>query len=123
MNILNARVVWFPKKLSYISYDYLSNDIDWEEEHLKKVRKYIKEDGLIFPGVAMFNPKVKKLEIHCGHYRFKIAKEFGYDGISVYVVDDYKDVLYLTKFTEKCYEHYLELKKIKDINKPESEFI
>ena len=83
----------------------------------------MEEDGLLFPGVVMYNRHVKKMELHCGHYRFKVAKEMGYDGIDVYEVNNYKDVLYLTKFTENCYKQYLELKKIKYIHEPESRFL
>ena len=121
--ILQAKIIWFPEYLTSINYDYLEDTIDWKKDHLENVRNYMKEDGLLYPGIIMYNQENKKYEIHCGHYRFKVAKEMGYSGINVYKVKDYKDVLYLTKFTEKCYQHYLELKQIKDINKPESKFI
>lgn len=123
MSILKAKIVWFPDYLTSITYDYLEDSMEWKEDHLEKVRSLMKEDGLMFPGVVMYNSKSKKFEIHCGHYRFKIAKEMGYSGIDVYKVYNYADVLYLTKFIEKCYEHYIELKKIKGIHKPESNFI
>jgi len=104
MNIMKARIVWFPERLSYIDFDSLQDKIDWDQEHLNNVRKYMKEDGLLFPAVF------KDGEIHCGHYRFKIAKEMGYDGIDAYKVDTFKDALNLTKFTELCYKHYKEYK-------------
>jgi len=121
--ILQAKIIWFPEYLTSINYDYLEDTINWKEDHLENVRNYMKEDGLLYPGIIMYNQENKKYEIHCGHYRFKVAKEMGYSGMNVYKVKNYKDVLYLTKFTEKCYQHYLELKQIKDINKPESKFI
>lgn len=121
--ILQAKIIWFPEYLTSINYDYLEDTIDWKEDHLENVRNYIKEDGLLYPGIIMYNQENKKYEIHCGHYRFKVAKEMGYSGMNVYKVKNYKDVLYLTKFTEKCYQHYIELKQIKDIHKPESKFI
>lgn len=123
MHLLTAKIVWFPEYLTSINEDYLQDKVDWNEDHLNKVRQYMKEDGLLFPGIIMYNKHVKKYEIHCGHYRFKVAKEMGYSGINVYKVNNYKDVLYLTKFTENCYKHYLELKKIKDIHEPESKFL
>jgi hypothetical protein len=107
MNILKAKIVWFPDKLSFITEDSLENKIDWNQEHLETVRKYMKEDGLLFPAVF------KDDEIHCGHYRFKVAKEMGYDGIDAYKVDTYKEVLQLTKFSELCYKHYKEYKEKK----------
>jgi len=123
MQLLTAKIIWFPDYLESITEDYLENKIEWEKNHLNNVRQYMKEDGLLFPGVVMYNKHVKKMELHCGHYRFKVAKEMGYDGIDVYEVNNYRDVLYLTKFTENCYKQYLELKKIKDIHEPESKFI
>jgi hypothetical protein len=64
----------------------------------------MKEDGLLFPAVF------KDSEIHCGHYRFKIAKEMGYDGMDAYKVDTFKEALHLTNFSELCYKHYKEYK-------------
>jgi len=104
MNTMKARIVWFPEKLSTINFDTLENKIDWDQEHLETVRKYMKEDGLLFPAVFKDN------EIHCGHYRFKVAKEMGYDGIDAYKVKTFKEVLKLTTFTELCYKHYKEYK-------------
>ena len=104
MNIMKARIIWFPERLSYIDFDSLQDKIDWDQEHLKTVRKYMKEDGLLFPAVF------KDSEIHCGHYRFKIAKEMGYDGIDAYKVDTFKEALHLTNFSELCYKHYKEYK-------------
>ena len=109
MNIMKARIVWFPKKINVITIDYLANEnkIPWENDHLEQVRNYMKQDGLLFPGVVYAG------EIHCGHYRFRVAKEMGYDGIEVYQADDYKEVLSLTKFSELCYKHYKEIKELK----------
>ena len=90
MNIMKARIIWFPERLSYIDFDSLQDKIDWDQEHLETVRKYMKEDGLLFPAVF------KDDEIHCGHYRFKVAKEMGYGGIDAYKVDTFKEVLQLT---------------------------
>ena len=123
MQCLKAKIIWFPNYLESITEDYLEEQIDWEKDHLNNVRRYMEEDGLLFPGVVMYNRHVKKMELHCGHYRFKVAKEMGYDGIDVYEVNNYKDVLYLTNFTENCYKQYLELKKIKYIHEPESRFL
>ena len=73
---MKARIIWFPNKLTTINFDYLQNNdsINWDEphetQHLKNVRGYMKEDGLLFPGVIMFNPQKQKDEIHCGHFRF-----------------------------------------------------
>ena len=104
MNTMKARIVWFPEKLSTINFDTLENKIDWDQEHLETVRQYMKEDGLLFPAIF------KDDEIHCGHYRFKVAKEMGYDGIDAYKVKTFKEVLKLTAFTELCYKHYKEYK-------------
>ena len=104
MAIMKAKIVWFPEKLKSISFDILENKIDWNQNHLDTVRKYMKEDGLLFPAVFKDN------EIHCGHYRFKVAKEMGYDGIEAYKVNTYKEVLQLTNFSELCYKHYKEYK-------------
>jgi hypothetical protein len=108
--ILNAKIIWFPKKLTQITFDKISNIISWDEKHLNDVRQYIKEDGLLFPGV------IKNEEIHCGHYRFKVAKEMGYEGMDVYQVETFKEVLELTKFSELCYKHYKEYKKLGFLN-------
>ena len=105
MNVMKARIVWCPRKLSTINFDILENKIEWDLEHLKNVRKYMKEDGLLFPAVFKDN------EIHCGHYRFKVAKEMGYEGIDAYKVDTFKEALKLTQFTELCYKHYKEYKE------------
>ena len=107
MNIMPARIIWFPNKIVDVVEDKLK--IDWEQDHLTNVTKYIKEDGLLFPGV------IKNDEIHCGHYRLKVAKELGYDGIPMYKAETFKEVLYLTKFCELCYKHYIELKELKKI--------
>jgi|TARA_R100000656_G_scaffold124563_1_gene103046 hypothetical protein len=121
--------VWFPKKLTIINFDYLQNNdsINWEEphetQHLKNVRKFMKEDGLLFPGVIMFNPVTQKDEIHCGHFRFKVAEEMGYDGIEVYRVQHPRDIGYLTAFTEMCYKHYIELKDLKNHQRPEYKYL
>jgi len=129
MRILKARIVWFPKKLTIINFDYLQNNdsINWEEphetQHLKNVRKFMKEDGLLFPGVIMFNPVTQKDEIHCGHFRFKVAEEMGYDGIEVYRVQHPRDIGYLTAFTEMCYKHYIELKDLKNHQRPEYKYL
>ena len=105
MKIMKAKIVWFPEKLSSINFDSLENKIEWDQEHLDSVRKFMKQDGLLFPGVF------KDGEIHCGHYRFKIAKEMGYDGIDAYKVDSFKDALHLTNFSQLCYKHYQEYKE------------
>jgi len=105
MKIMKARIIWFPERLSYINFDTLQDKIDWDQDHLKTVRQFMKKDGLIFP--AVFKDK----EIHCGHYRFKIAKEMGYDGIDAYKVDTFKEALNLTNFSELCYKHYKEYKE------------
>jgi hypothetical protein len=129
MNIMKARIIWFPKKLTTINFDYLQNNdsINWDEpnetQHLKNVREFMKQDGLLFPGVIMFNPQKEKDEIHCGHFRFKVAQEMGYDGIDAYRVTHPRDIMYLTYFTETCYRHYKELKHIKNIHKPEHQFL
>ena len=129
MTILKARIVWFPKKLTVINFDYLQNNdsINWEEphetQHLQNVRKFMKEDGLLFPGVIMFNPVTQKDEIHCGHFRFKVAEEMGYEGIEVYRVQHPRDIGYLTAFTEICYKHYIELKDLKNHQRPEYKYL
>jgi len=105
MKIMKAKIVWFPEKLSAINFDSLENKMEWDQEHLKTVRKYMEEDGLLFPAVF------KDDEIHCGHYRFKIAKEMGYDGIDAYKVDTFKEALHLTNFSQLCYKHYKEYKE------------
>lgn len=105
MKIMKAKIVWFPEKLSFIDFDSLENKMEWDQEHLKTVRKFMEQDGLLFPGV------LKDGEIHCGHYRFKIAKEMGYDGIDAYKVDSFKDALHLTNFSQLCYKHYQEYKE------------
>ena len=97
---LRARIIWFPKLLTSITYDTLEDKIPWEQKHLTDVKKSMQEDGLLFPGV------IHKNEIHCGHYRFKVAREMGYTGIEVYEANNYEHVLKLTKFTELCYKHY-----------------
>ena len=52
MNILKAKIVWFPDKLSFITEDSLENKIDWdkqpelvsiigkESKHLEKGKEY-----------------------------------------------------------------------------------
>lgn len=109
MNIMKARIVWFPEKINVITVDYLADQgkIPWEKDHLKQVKSFMEQDGLLFPGVSFQG------EIHCGHYRFKIAKEMGYDGMQMYEASDFKDVLSLTQFTELCYKHYKEYKEKK----------
>jgi hypothetical protein len=102
---MKAKIIWLPELLTYITEDNLENTIPWNEHHLNAVRTSMKTDNLLFPGV------MKEKEIHCGHYRFKIAKEMGYDGIQMYRATTFKEVLKLTKFTELCYEHYKEYKK------------
>jgi hypothetical protein len=102
---MKAKIVWFPDKLSFITEDNLENKIDWDQEHLNTVRQYMKEDGLLFPAVFKDN------EIHCGHYRFKVAKEMGYGGVDAYKVNTFKEALKLTTFTELCYKHYKEYKE------------
>ena len=63
---MKARIIWFPHKLTTINFDYLQNNdsINWDEphetQHLKNVREFMKEDGLLFPGVIMFNPQQEK---------------------------------------------------------------
>jgi hypothetical protein len=104
MGIMKARIVWFPKLLTSVTHDKLEDQIPWKQEHLIDVKKYMKEDGLLFPGVIF------KDEIHCGHYRFRVAKEMGHNGIEVYEANNYEHVLKLTKFTELCYKHYKEIK-------------
>ena len=70
MNIMKARIIWFPNKLTTINFDYLQNNdsINWEEphetQHLKNVREFMKEDGLLFPGVIMFNPQRKYISVY-----------------------------------------------------------
>jgi len=105
MDVLKAKIVWFPDKLSYIKEDNLETKIPWDNQHLIQVREYMKQDGLLFPGV------VKDNEIHCGHYRFRVAKEMGYKGIEVYQASTYAEALKLTQFTELCYKHYKEYKE------------
>ena len=107
MNVIKARIIWFPQKLSTINFDILENKIEWDLEHLNQVKKYMKEDGLLFPGVVFDG------EIHCGHYRFKIAKELGFDGIEVYTANSFKEANELRQFTELCYKHYREYKELK----------
>jgi len=109
MKIMKARIVWFPEKINVITLDYLADQkkINWEEDHLNQVKKYMKEDGLLFPGVVFDG------EIHCGHYRFKIAKELGFDGIEVYTANSFKEANELRQFTELCYKHYREYKELK----------
>jgi|TARA_R100000084_G_scaffold109405_1_gene76364 alkylated DNA repair dioxygenase AlkB len=125
--ILKAKIVWFPEKLTTINFDYLQNNdsINWnqEKQHLENVRSFMKQDGLLFPGVIMYNTQVEKDEIHCGHFRFRVAQEMGYDGIDAYRVTHPKDIMYLTYFSEICYKHYIELKNIKNIHKPEHTFL
>jgi hypothetical protein len=129
MNIMKARIIWFPNKLTTINFDYLQNNdsINWEEshetQHLKNVRDFMKEDGLLFPGVIMFNTVTHKDEIHCGHFRFKVAEEMGYDGIEAYRVQHPRDIGYLTAFTEMCYKHYVELKNLKNHHRPEYKYL
>ena len=129
MNIMKARIIWFPHKLTTINFDYLQNNdsINWDEphetQHLKNVREFMKEDGLLFPGVIMFNPQKQKDEIHCGHFRFKVAEEMGYEGIDAYRVTHPRDILYLTAFTETCYKHYIELKNLKNNHRPEHKYL
>jgi hypothetical protein len=125
MNIMKARIVWFPELLTYIDYDYLEDSVSWDQEqdHLANVRKYLKEDGLLFPAIIAFNHNHDKYEIHGGHFRFKAAKELGYDGLEAYKVSHPRDVLYLTEFNQMCYKHYLELKKIKENHRPNIKFI
>ena len=66
MNIMKARIVWFPELLTYIDYDYLEDSVSWDQEqdHLANVRKYLKEDGLLFPAIIAFNHNQDKYEIH-----------------------------------------------------------
>ena len=78
---------------------------------------------LQFPGVIMFNPQKQKDEIHCGHFRFKVAEEMGYEGIEAYRVNPPRDILYLTAFTETCYKHYIELKNLKNDHRPEHKYL
>jgi len=106
MGIMKARIIWFPHLLTSITHDKLEDQIPWKEEHLEDVRKYMKQDGLLFPGVVFKN------EIHCGHYRFRVATELGFDGIDVYKANSYEHVLKLTKFSELCYKHYKDIKKL-----------
>ena len=51
MKIMKAKIVWFPEKLSSINFDSLENKMEWDQEHLKTVRKFMEQDGLLFPGV------------------------------------------------------------------------
>lgn len=106
MSILKARIVWFPELLTSITQDKIEHQIPWKKDHLADIRKYMKQDGLLFPGVIF------KDEIHCGHYRFKVAKEMGYEGIEVYKANSYEHVLNLTKFSELCYKHYQQIKQL-----------
>ena len=123
MTILKARIVWFPKKLTVINFDSINWEEPHETQHLQNVRKFMKEDGLLFPGVIMFNPVTQKDEIHCGHFRFKVAEEMGYEGIEVYRVQHPRDIGYLTAFTETCYKHYIELKNLKNHHRPEYKYL
>jgi len=129
MNIMKARIIWFPHRLTIINFDYLQNNdsINWNDDHeiqhLKNIREFMKEDGLLFPGVIMFNPQQEKDEIHCGHFRFKVAQEMGYQGIEAYRAKHPRDILYLTAFTEMCYKHYIELKDLKKTHRPEHKFL
>lgn len=109
MSIIRAKIVWLPQKITTITKDYLADEgkIPWDENHLSDIRKYMKQDGLIFPGVVFKN------EIHCGHYRFKVAKEMGYKGMEVYEANSFEEALHLTKFSELCYKHYKEIKELK----------
>jgi len=34
MNIMKARIVWFPERLSYMDFDSLQDKIDWDKRHL-----------------------------------------------------------------------------------------
>jgi len=124
---MKAKIIWFPDKLTSINFDYLQNNdsINWnkEKQHLENIRNFMREDGLLFPGVIMYNPQKEKDEIHCGHFRFRVAQEMGFDGIEAYRVTHPKDIMYLTYFSEICYKHYIELKNIKHIHKPEHNFL
>jgi hypothetical protein len=35
MNIMKARIIWFPERLSYIDFDSLQDKIDWDQEQKK----------------------------------------------------------------------------------------
>jgi len=44
MKIMKAKIVWFPEKLSSIDFDSLENKMEWDQEHLKTVRKFMEQD-------------------------------------------------------------------------------
>ena len=123
---MKARIIWFPELLTSLNYDYLADrdvvPFEKEKEHLKNVKKSMKEEGLLFPILAQWNKGENKYEIHAGHFRFKIAKEMGYDGIDTYVVKHNRDVIYMSEFGRMCYKHYQELKKLNNL-KPENKFL
>ena len=52
-----------------------------------------------------------------------LAEEMGYDGIEVYRVQHPRDIGYLTAFTEMCYKHYIELKDLKNHQRPEYKYL
>ena len=41
MYIMKAKIIWLPKKLSYIDFDLLENKIDWDQKHLENVGNYL----------------------------------------------------------------------------------
>ena len=103
--ILKAKIVWLPNKLKIVTVNKLEKQIPYDSKHLEEVLNFIKQDGLIFPGV------VKNDEIHCGHHRFAVAKKLGYDGMEFYEAETFKEVLKLTEFSQLCYKHYKLYKK------------
>jgi hypothetical protein len=119
MKIMKAKIIWFPNFLTSVTEDKLSKNKNWKwkNNHYEKIKKDMINFGLYFPGVIM------KDEIHSGHYRLKIAKEIGYDGIEMYRVNNYADVNFLSRFNELSYKFLIKTRKLKIKMKPISEFL
>ena len=72
MNIMKARIIWFPHKLTTINFDYLQNNdsINWDEphetQHLKNVREFMKEDGLLSPALSCLILNKKRMKFIVG---------------------------------------------------------
>lgn len=114
MKIMKAKIVWFPNIITNVTKDNLN--FVYENKHLKKIKNELNNYGLYFPGVVMKN------EIHSGHYRLKIAKEMGYDGIEMYEVFNYSDVNYLSRFNELCYFFLKKSRLLKKTINPQTDF-
>lgn len=109
MKIMKAKIIWFPKYIVSVVEDNLITEKKWkwDNNHYEIIKKDMVNFGLYFPGVIMNN------EIHSGHYRLKIAKEIGYDGIQMYEVNNYADVNFLSRFNELCYKFLIKTRKLK----------